>query len=234
MVVNVGLLGVLLWDYTHKWGFSAPAATADGTPQMAADPYGLDSWGIHLEVVVMGAFAVLVWARALALLNPMSSKLGALLYTLRRAAEEAAVVVPVLVVLVVGFATTITVVYSPLIPEFGSLTGTMRSLLGVTGGDLRLLVFEDAGRNAASDNAFLAVWGQVILLAYIVIVNILIMTLLIAGRLAGQCSVLVLSPDACWVLLDTQGGGNKCCVSLLYQPVCCVLLLRSHQPHLFT
>lgn len=43
--------------------------------------------------------AVLVWARALGLLTPLSSKLGAMLYILRRAAEEVAVLVPVVLVL---------------------------------------------------------------------------------------------------------------------------------------
>jgi hypothetical protein len=43
--------------------------------------------------------AVLVWARALGLLTPLSSKLGAMLYIVRRAAEEAGVLVPVVLVL---------------------------------------------------------------------------------------------------------------------------------------
>jgi hypothetical protein len=42
---------------------------------------------------------VLVYSRALGLLTPLSSKLGAMLYILRRAAEEAAVLVPVVLVL---------------------------------------------------------------------------------------------------------------------------------------
>lgn len=43
---------------------------------------------------------MLVWSRALGLLTPLSSKLGAMLYILRRAAEEVAVLVPVVLVLV--------------------------------------------------------------------------------------------------------------------------------------
>lgn len=43
--------------------------------------------------------AVLVWARALGLLTPLSSKLGAMLYIVRRAAEEVGVLVPVILVL---------------------------------------------------------------------------------------------------------------------------------------
>ena len=43
--------------------------------------------------------AVLVWARALGLLTPLSSKLGAMLYIVRRAAEEVGVLVPVVLVL---------------------------------------------------------------------------------------------------------------------------------------
>jgi hypothetical protein len=43
--------------------------------------------------------AVLVWSRALGLLTPLSSKLGAMLYILRRGAEEAGVLVPVVLVL---------------------------------------------------------------------------------------------------------------------------------------
>lgn len=43
--------------------------------------------------------AVLVWARALGLLTPLSSKLGAMMYILRRAAEEVVVLVPVVLVL---------------------------------------------------------------------------------------------------------------------------------------
>jgi hypothetical protein len=42
---------------------------------------------------------VLVWSRALGLLTPLSSKLGAMLYILRRGAEEAGVLVPVVIVL---------------------------------------------------------------------------------------------------------------------------------------
>lgn len=44
--------------------------------------------------------AVLVWSRALGLLTPLGSKLGAMLYILRRAAEEVAVLVPVVLVLI--------------------------------------------------------------------------------------------------------------------------------------
>ena len=43
--------------------------------------------------------AVLVWSRALGLLTPLSSKLGAMLYIVRRAAEEVGVLVPVILVL---------------------------------------------------------------------------------------------------------------------------------------
>jgi hypothetical protein len=43
--------------------------------------------------------AVLVWARGLGLLTPLSSKLGAMLYILRKAAEEVGVLVPVVLVL---------------------------------------------------------------------------------------------------------------------------------------
>jgi hypothetical protein len=43
--------------------------------------------------------AVLVWSRALGLLTPLSSKLGAMLYILSRAAEEVGVLVPVVLVL---------------------------------------------------------------------------------------------------------------------------------------
>jgi hypothetical protein len=43
--------------------------------------------------------AVLVWSRALGLLTPLSSKLGAMLYIVRRAAEEVGVLVSVILVL---------------------------------------------------------------------------------------------------------------------------------------
>lgn len=42
---------------------------------------------------------MLVWSRALGVLTPLSSKLGAMLYILRRGAEEAGVLVPVVIVL---------------------------------------------------------------------------------------------------------------------------------------
>lgn len=42
---------------------------------------------------------MLVWSRALGLLTPLSSKLGPMLYILRRGAEEAGVLVPVVLVL---------------------------------------------------------------------------------------------------------------------------------------
>jgi hypothetical protein len=45
--------------------------------------------------------AVLVWSRALGLMTPLSSKLGAMLYILRRAAEEVGVLVPVVLTLMV-------------------------------------------------------------------------------------------------------------------------------------
>jgi hypothetical protein len=48
---------------------------------------------------VLPCAAVLVWSRALGLLTPLSSKLGAMLYILRRGAEEAGVLVPVVIVL---------------------------------------------------------------------------------------------------------------------------------------
>jgi hypothetical protein len=55
---------------------------------------------LRLRVVPVLIFsAVLVWARALGLLTPLSSKLGAMLYTVCRAAEEVGVLVPVVLVL---------------------------------------------------------------------------------------------------------------------------------------
>jgi hypothetical protein len=84
--------------------------------------------------------AVMVWARALGIVLPLSAKLGALLCTLRKAAEEAAVLVPVLVVVVLGFGTTLYAVYKDIIPEYQSLTGSLRMLVAITGGDLNLMV----------------------------------------------------------------------------------------------
>jgi hypothetical protein len=50
-------------------------------------------------VYILSAAAVLVWSRALGLMTPLSSKLGAMLYILRRAAEEVGVLVPVVLTL---------------------------------------------------------------------------------------------------------------------------------------
>jgi hypothetical protein len=84
--------------------------------------------------------AVMVWARALGIILPLSARLGALLCTLRKAAEEAAVLVPVLVVVVLGFGTTLYAVYRDIIPEYHSLAGSLRMLVAITGGELSLMV----------------------------------------------------------------------------------------------
>jgi hypothetical protein len=84
--------------------------------------------------------AVMVWARALGIILPLSARLGALLCTLRKAAEEAAVLAPVLVVVVLGFGTTLFAVYRDIIPEYHSLAGSLRMLVAITGGELNLVV----------------------------------------------------------------------------------------------
>jgi hypothetical protein len=84
--------------------------------------------------------AVLFWARALGIILPLSAQLGALLCTLRKAAEEAAVMVPVLVVVVLGFGTTLCAVYQDIMPEYSTLAGSLRMLVAITGGSLELMV----------------------------------------------------------------------------------------------
>jgi hypothetical protein len=84
--------------------------------------------------------AVMVWARALGIILPLSARLGALLCTLRKAAEEAAVLVPVLVVVVLGFGTTLFAVYEEVIPRYSTLAGSLRMLVAITGGELNLMV----------------------------------------------------------------------------------------------
>lgn len=92
-----------------SWGSLAwlSRATAVTVPQQhepdvkAADCH-LSCWCVKRPLSLCYTFlslAVLVWARALGLLTPLSSKLGAMLYILRRAAEEVVVLVPVVLVL---------------------------------------------------------------------------------------------------------------------------------------
>lgn len=48
---------------------------------------------------------------------------------------------PLILVLVVGFATSLTVVYQHVaMPEYSTLVGAMRMLISATGGDLDMLV----------------------------------------------------------------------------------------------
>ncbi|WIA32447.1 hypothetical protein OEZ86_003269 [Tetradesmus obliquus] len=163
VLVNFGLLGLLVWEYVC-W--------LTGVPPI--DVFGLKVIGISVENLVQAAFAVLVWSRALGLLTPLSSKLGAMLYILRRAAEEVAVLVPVVLVLILGFGTTLTATYHTTEPKFNTLAGAMRMLGNPN--DLRLSEFDDAG----DGNPFLVVWGQAVTIVYIAVVSILIMSLLVA------------------------------------------------------
>ncbi|WIA32448.1 hypothetical protein OEZ86_003270 [Tetradesmus obliquus] len=163
VLVNFGLLALLVWEYVC-WLTGVPLV----------DAFGLTNHGIHLERVVQAAFAVLVWSRALGLLTPLSSKLGGMLYILRSAAEEVAVLVPVVLVLILGFGTTLTVTHHTTEPKFNKLAGAMRMLGNPN--DLRLAEFDDAG----DGNPFLVVWGQAVTIVYIAVVSILIMSLLVA------------------------------------------------------
>lgn len=83
---------------------------------------------------------MLVWARALIIILPLSAQLGAMLCTLRKAAEEACVLVPVLVVVVLGFGTTLCAVYQDVVPEYSNLAGSLRMLVAITGGNMDLMV----------------------------------------------------------------------------------------------
>uniref|UniRef100_A0A383WLY0 Ion transport domain-containing protein n=1 Tax=Tetradesmus obliquus TaxID=3088 RepID=A0A383WLY0_TETOB len=163
VLVNFGLLGLLVWEYVC-W--------LTGVPPI--DVFGLRQYGISVENLVQAAFAVLVWSRALGLLTPLGSKLGAMLYILRRAAEEVAVLVPVVLVLILGFGTTLTATYHTTEPKFNALAGAMRMLGNPN--DLRLSEIDDAG----DGNPFLVVWGQAVTIVYIAVVSILIMSLLVA------------------------------------------------------
>lgn len=54
---------------------------------------------------------------------------------------QAAVMVPMVIALIVGFSTSLMVVYKhAAMPEYSTVTGAMRMLVGVTGGSIDMLV----------------------------------------------------------------------------------------------
>lgn len=54
---------------------------------------------------------------------------------------QAAVMVPMVIALILGFSTSLMVVYKhAAMPEYSTVTGAMRMLVGVTGGSIDMLV----------------------------------------------------------------------------------------------
>ncbi|WIA28220.1 hypothetical protein OEZ86_010778 [Tetradesmus obliquus] len=172
VLVNVGLLGLLLASIERLALHSGHSLEHE----LAEELHTLAAAGLTWLWIAASACAVLVWARALIIILPLSAQLGAMLCTLRKAAEEACVLVPVLVVVVLGFGTTLCAVYQDVVPEYSNLAGSLRMLVAITGGNMDLMEFE----THAADNPFLKIWGQVIEILYVGVVNVLLMTLLIA------------------------------------------------------
>ncbi|WIA08146.1 hypothetical protein OEZ85_007602 [Tetradesmus obliquus] len=172
VLVSVGLLGLLLASIERLALHSGHSLEHE----LAEEPHTLAAAGLTWLWIAASACAVLVWARALIIILPLSAQLGAMLCTLRKAAEEASVLVPVLVVVVLGFGTTLCAVYQDVVPEYSNLAGSLRMLVAITGGNMDLMDFE----THAADNPILKIWGQVIEILYVGVVNVLLMTLLIA------------------------------------------------------
>uniref|UniRef100_A0A383VJ41 Uncharacterized protein n=1 Tax=Tetradesmus obliquus TaxID=3088 RepID=A0A383VJ41_TETOB len=146
VLVNVGLLGLLTASIERLALHSGHSLEHE----LAEEPHTLAAAGLTWLWIAASACAVLVWARALIIILPLSAQLGAMLCTLRKAAEEASVLVPVLVAVVLGFGTTLCAVYQDVVPEYSTLAGSLRMLVAITGGNMDLLEFE----THAADNPF--------------------------------------------------------------------------------
>eukprot|EP00878_Enallax_costatus_P044763 GHUV01053498.1.p1 GENE.GHUV01053498.1~~GHUV01053498.1.p1 ORF type:complete len:690 (+),score=153.21 GHUV01053498.1:831-2900(+) len=166
--VNSTLLVIFIWElYLYIYG------------EESAHSNPLEQYGVQLELIVPAAISFMVWTRALGVVVPASERMGALMYTLRRAGEEGMMLLPLVVTLIFGFATNLHVVYAPVSDYYNTFFGALRmAAVFLLGGHHLLLEFSKPEENHGSP--FLEIWGQVVVILFGVIVNILIVSLLVA------------------------------------------------------
>jgi len=123
---------------------------------------------------------VLVWVRLLQLVVPVYHSLGPLLTTTAAMVSEVVAFVFPYIVVLSGFATLMTGVYADSVTGYSSWIESMLTLFAAMLGDFSFDAFEVDKTTGDAMPGHMTIFGQVVLVLYLVMVAILLLNLLLA------------------------------------------------------
>ncbi|MEW5301620.1 MAG: hypothetical protein WDW36_004469 [Sanguina aurantia] len=159
----VVLLAARLW-----YGSDSQVAFDEGAPGVG---------GVSPLQMAIAGMAPFVWVRSLSMVVPIYPSLGPLLATVANMFSELIAFAFPLVVVMIGFASTLTAVYRDSIAEYATTTRAMRQLFVSMLGGSDFTVFEAAPTPFALNKVL---FGDIVLILYLLITTVLLLNLLIA------------------------------------------------------